>query len=320
MARKRAVLVGWRGHSPRWFEFHGRLMDIVAIAGEGADRVRGRIEKHAWNGKIYDDPAEMIATESADFALLWPGRTEDHVPLGLKALDRGMHVMLEKPLSEDPAEALAFVEAAERADRRAMIMQNIRWQNPAREIREVLDQGRLGQLYWLEVGMRGLHHGFIYEGIHIVDLARYWFDRPPRWVLGAGASPAHRQFPDDNLIALTIGFEGGGVARALTDWSSVGHHHWIEARLQGDRGVLVCDVWAKPTRFQAFGEEAVELPKWPVEYDDMEGLLKHFLDCIDAGRTPINSVRDQLVTLDIIFAARESMRRQQVVQLPFRYA
>lgn len=317
MNRKRAVLAGFRGHSPRWFEFHSDAIDIVAVAGPVGDRVKKRMEEAGYDGKHYDDPYQMIGKEDAEVAFIWTPKTEDHVPLGKKALERGMHVMLEKPLSEDAEEAKRFVEAAEEAGRTAMIMQDVRWQNAAMEVKEALEEGVVGELYWLEVSLRGLFNAFVYEGIHVTDLARYWYGKEAEWVLAAGASPAHKPITHDNIIALNVGFAGGGVARVVMDWSSLGHQHWIRARLQGDRAVMGV-TWGEPIQVQEGREGGRTIPKWTVECNDMKKLLAHFIDCIDKGEVPTNSARDHLKTLDIIYAGWESVRRGEVVRLPYK--
>jgi predicted dehydrogenase len=162
-----------------------------------------------------------------------------------------------------------------------------------------------------------MFNAFIYEGIHLVDLARYWYGKEAEWVAAAGASPAHKPLTHDNIIALTVGFARGGVARVVMDWSSLGHQHWIRARLQGDKAVMKV-TWGEPIELQEHKKDAVTLPKWSETCNDMKKLLAHFIECAGSGKTPINNTADQLKTLDIIYAAWESARSHEVVRLPFK--
>jgi len=317
MALKKVVLAGFSGHSPRWFRFHGSMIDIVAVSGAVSQGVQKWMDDFHWNGRRYDDPAAMICAEPADLAFIWTRGPEQHVPLGLLALERGMHVMLEKPLSEDADEAKRFVDAVAKSGRRAMVMQDIRWQNTAIELKQAWDGRTVGEPHSLDVTLIGSFTAFTYEGIHIVDLTRYLAERDAQWVYAAGASPAHKPLTRDNVISLHIGYAGGLVARAVLDWSSLGHHHWIEVRVHGERGVMKA-VWGQPLQVQLAGQEPARRPLLDEENNSMKRLLRHFLDRIEDDGELINSVADQLKTLDIIFAGWESMRRNEVVRLPFK--
>jgi len=136
-------------------------------------------------------------------------------------------------------------------------------------------------------------------------------------VMAVGASPSHQPLEHDNVISLTVGFAGGGVAKVTMDWSSLGHHHWIKARLQGDKAAMRV-TWGEPIEVQAPGEPVEQIPKWTCECNDMKRLLEHFIECMDSGATPINNCADHLKTLDIIYGAWESAKHRRVVELPFR--
>lgn len=313
MKRKKAVLVGFSGHGRQWLNYRD-MIEITAVSAP--PEARNFPAMAEYKGRIYEDAAEMLEKEDADCALIWSPGSALHVPLGLKALERGMHVLMEKPLSEDMEQAVGFVAAAKTAGRVAMIMQDVRWQNSAMEVKEALDQGAIGRMYWFENGFRGDYGSFIYEGIHMVDLARYWAGREAEWVSAAAVSPQHRPITHDNIIEMRIGFADNLSARVFMDWSCLGHSHWIKARLQGDKAVMEV-VWSRPIRVQSGKDPVRELPRWTVEDNALGKLLRHFLECVETGKEPVNSAADHLKTLDIVFAARESARERRTVALPY---
>ena len=90
----------------------------------------------------WSDPLEM-ASEAAIDALVIAAPTTAHVPLALAAIERGIPVLVEKPLAATPAEALAIVHAA-RAHGVPVQVGHVERYNPA-----VLELGRLLRGRWL---------------------------------------------------------------------------------------------------------------------------------------------------------------------------
>jgi len=68
----------------------------------------------------------------------------DHVPLGIAALDAGLHVLVEKPLSPDKAGALRLLAAHKNPRQVFAIMYNQRTDPRYRRLRELIRSGELG--------------------------------------------------------------------------------------------------------------------------------------------------------------------------------
>jgi len=313
---KRAVLAGFRGHSPKWFRLHGTLIEIVAVSGAWNPRAEEEAGAAGCAPARYEDHYEMIAREDADIALVWTRDPAEHCPVGRAALVRGMDVMLEKPLSNDAREAEAFAAEVARSGRIAMVMQDVRWQNSAAAIKDAIVAGKCGTPYAIDVSLRGRFDGFVYEGIHLVDLTRYWYEREASWVMAAGVTPAHDPRDVDNVVSLTIGYDGGAVAHVTMDWSAQGHQHWIRARVEGDEAAMKI-AWGQPVEIQRGSDPVERCPLSKTEDNSMKKLMTHFLSSVDERSEPINRVADHLKTLDIVCAGWESVKTGQPVALPY---
>ncbi|WP_258049028.1 Gfo/Idh/MocA family protein [Hymenobacter sp. NBH84] len=74
-----------------------------------------------------------------------------HAPQALAGLQHGLHVVVEKPLALHAVDAQAVVDAATRVGRLAFgVMQN-RYSPPARWLKQIYEEGRLGQIYLVQI-------------------------------------------------------------------------------------------------------------------------------------------------------------------------
>jgi scyllo-inositol 2-dehydrogenase (NADP+) len=82
--------------------------------------------------------------------------TASHLPLALKALQCGMHVVIEKPVAGNSEDFSTLTEAAHAAGRQVHVFQNRRWDSDFLTLRGLIDSGSLGKLHRLESRMESL--------------------------------------------------------------------------------------------------------------------------------------------------------------------
>ena len=94
-----------------------------------------------WNNSHHYDLV-VVATASADHSR--------HV---LEAVDRGMHVVVEKPLAATVGEANQIVQAADQLGVHVIPFQNRRWDSNFLTLRREISSGTIGEVHRLEVRM-----------------------------------------------------------------------------------------------------------------------------------------------------------------------
>ena len=72
----------------------------------------------------------------------------------MRALEAGKHVLVEKPLTADVAQAAALIDEADGADRVLMVDHTFVYTGAVRKIRELVDGGRAGRHLLLRLGAR----------------------------------------------------------------------------------------------------------------------------------------------------------------------
>ena len=145
------VGLGRAGRGMHLAELQGKLGDmfeIVAACDIEEDR-REQI-KEEFGCKIYNKIEDIV--KDPDIELLdIATRSNDHYTHAKTALDAGMTVFLEKPISETYEEAKQLVEiAAKYPDRRLYVRHNRRFEPKFRQVMDIIDSGILGDVYYVK--------------------------------------------------------------------------------------------------------------------------------------------------------------------------
>ncbi len=190
--RLRGVGIGAGYFSHYQYEAWSRIPE-VRIGGI-YNRTRSKAEAIAAEygiDRVYDGIEEMLDAEQPDFVdIITPPET--HLDIVRMAAQRGIHIICQKPLAPTYDECVAIVEEADRAGVRFMVHENWRWQPWYREIKRLMEQGALGEVFSLCFRMR-MGDGWqedaylarqpffrdyprllVYEtGVHFIDTFRY---------------------------------------------------------------------------------------------------------------------------------------------------
>jgi len=145
MARVGIIGTGW-GARVQVPAFREAGLEVVAIAGHNADRTRraaGELGLEA-----FDDWRALVTSNIDLVTIVTP--PSEHLAMAIAALDAGKHVLSEKPVALDVAEAEKLVAAARRhPDQLALIDHELRFLPSFRAARERI--GELGGVRYAEV-------------------------------------------------------------------------------------------------------------------------------------------------------------------------
>ncbi|MEP6679460.1 MAG: Gfo/Idh/MocA family oxidoreductase, partial [Betaproteobacteria bacterium] len=191
-----------------------------------------------------------------------------HRELAIAALRNGKHVLCEKPLALDAAQALEMRDEAERSGRTAMVGHEFRHTPQRAYVKQLLDEGYIGRfrmctielfldryvtpdprpLNWMAYESEG--GGLLGAlGSHYIDGLRYWFGDVAT-VSGRLATlrpdlvnPATRaivQAETDDTFWFTLEFENGGMATMIASFAAT-PTRGAKIVVMGDRGTLVTE-------------------------------------------------------------------------------
>lgn len=182
--------------------FAGRVVHLPGYSAVGApvaaicDLMTDRAQQLAdqFNiPRVYSDWREMIDKEQPDIVSVCLPNSA-HRGVTLAALEAGAHVLCEKPLATNVAEAHEMFDAARKAGKILMAAQHLRFEAGARTIKRIIDGGALGEIYHTEASVLrrlgiptwGSFHqksssvgGALLDiGVHILDQAMWLIGNP----------------------------------------------------------------------------------------------------------------------------------------------
>jgi len=192
-------------------------------------------------------PTALAAVEADAVVICTP--TVTHAQLARIAFERGKHVLVEKGMTMDWAEANALVREAEQAGVRFCVAQNYRYFENMATIKQLLDTPDhphhpgavqivdfIHHRYRPEPRTLNYPYAMVWDmSCHHVDLLAYWLGAASR-VNAQSYNSSWSQYTHDANIAAIIEYTGGVVCHyVLTHSATISDWRII---LQGERGAL----------------------------------------------------------------------------------
>jgi predicted dehydrogenase len=122
----------------------GEWCEVAAIASRDVDRARAAAERLGI-AKAYGSYDELLADPEID-AVYNPLPNHLHLPLSIRAVEAGKHVLCEKPIGLDTAEAIALAEARDRTGVKVQEAFMVRTHPQWLRAKEIAASGRLGEV------------------------------------------------------------------------------------------------------------------------------------------------------------------------------
>src|SRR5215813_13980829 len=137
----------WGPNVARNFNQPG-VSQVVAIADKSKNS-QHRAQEAFPQVKVVGDSQEILQSPEIDVvAVVTPVWT--HFELAKAALNHGKHVFVEKPFTSNSQQAEQLIELAERKNLRIMVDHTFLFSGSVRKVRELVDQGALGPLYYFD--------------------------------------------------------------------------------------------------------------------------------------------------------------------------
>jgi predicted dehydrogenase/protoporphyrinogen oxidase len=164
---------------------------------------------------------EVLGDESID-AVVIATSVGSHYHLARAALEAGKHVFVEKPLAASSAEVRDLISRAAAADRVLMPGHTFLYSPPVRTIKELIDNGELGDIYFVtssrvNLGLHQADVSVVWDlGPHDFSILRYWFDELPAQVSAVSRACIIPENPDVAFIALS--YPSGTLVHSEVSW------------------------------------------------------------------------------------------------------
>jgi len=283
-------------------------------------------------------PEARLGTEAAALIAKVDGvvvatPAETHFALAKLCLEAGRDVLVEKPLTLEPAESLELTVLAEQVKRILQVGYIFRFDPASQWLRDAVANGDFGRLKML----RGTFAGFkrprtdsgvtFADGVHFIDLFNYILGLPPARVTGHLYDFFGRGMEDQSLISMEYDLPDG-----RTVWATVeaGYHapgKTREVTIMGDRLSAVCDFNVAQYKVKTFEAQhqvkagtidAVEGATRQLEFPPVEPLLAEvqaFVEAITSRKPTGADGRAGYWATRVVEAAMQSAKERRTVAL-----
>ena len=270
----------------------------------------------------YEDPRVAAAADAV--VICTPPQT--HAEIARHFLERGVHVMVEKPITIRSADAQALARLAQEKQRVLMMASKFRYVPDVMKTKALVESGALGKIVLYEnafcskVAMGERWNAqpdvagggvLIDNGCHSADIARYLLG--PITHVHAHKGIAAQQLLVEDTVRFEFRTGGGTIGTVDLSWS-LNKESDVYLALYGTQGTLF--VGWKESRYRQDGS-SVWVP-FGSGYDKVaafRGQIENFAATIAKRDAPLITVQDALASVEVIEAAYESMRRDSCVKV-----
>jgi UDP-N-acetylglucosamine 3-dehydrogenase len=293
-----------------WGKNHVRVFNELQCLAAVCDMDKERAEKYSRSYHVpgYTSLQEMLQKEKLDaVTICTPAST--HFQIASQALEAGLNVFVEKPMTTTVKDGEALIEAAKKANRTVTVGFIERFNPPITELKRMIQDGKMGELILLEFhreNKRGTNIadvGIVKDAsVHDIDTACWLFGEQPRSVFSrVGAHFAPQEHED--FAAILLGFSGRKTAFLVTNWITPNRVRTLSAVFSG--GVVDVDFVTQQTSVHEGGVTTV--PTRPFEEPLMREMTE-FIGALEERRQPLVTPKEGLMVTRIAEAVLASSK------------
>ena len=293
-----------------------------------------RVNKAYPGVKTCSDASEILKSPAIDaVAVITPVWT--HYELTKAALENGKHVFVEKPFTSNAKQAEELIELAARKNLTIMVDHTFLFTGAVRKIRELVESGTLGDLYYydsLRVNLGLFQHdvSVIWDlAPHDLSIMDNLIKGDPEAIVATGEK--HLNGVED-VAYMTIYFPRNVIAHINVNWLSP-----VKIRttlIGGQKKMLVWNDLVADEKIRVY-DKGVQIDSgdgirdllvsyrtgdmWAPQVEQVEALrveLAYFADCITNKKVPFNDGHAGLRVVRMLEAAERSIqKRGELVRL-----
>ncbi|OPA75118.1 hypothetical protein BVG16_21135 [Paenibacillus selenitireducens] len=246
----------------------------------------------------------------------------------------GKHVLLQKPMATNYADAKEIVDICEKAGITLLVNQNGRFDPAIRAAKDIIDKGYIGKPVLATIQLRFKPHWqpyqkeyerlmFLFMSIHHLDQFRYWFGTPDRIYASAAPHPGN-EYKGEYLGAYHLEYDSGFLATAVDDgftWDSP--DFGVYYKIEGTEGVIKLNVgWptSGPSKMKFYAKQLGDVWYAPNLSGSwfpgaFEYTMAEMLSSLESGIESSISGRNNLETMAMVEACYLSSQQKRAITI-----
>jgi UDP-N-acetylglucosamine 3-dehydrogenase len=301
---------------------------LAAVADPTAEALAAAVDQTGAQG--FADPLDMIAGADLD-GIVIAAPTTNHTALALAAIERGLPVLVEKPLAATVDDAIAIVSAARKRGVRVQVGHVERYNPAVLEMGRLLRAGWLSTIYAITSRRAGPFPARIRDvgvtvdlGTHDVDMLSWIAGERPIRVYAETAQRIHATHED--LLFGLMHFPSGATGFLDVDWLTPAKRRSLMA--VGEEGMFELDYLTQKLTFTrsnverpqmiagyatTFSGDVVEIPV--VSIEPLRAQLDEFVRVLRTGDQPYVPGEDGLWAVGIANALLTAAAERRPIDL-----
>ncbi len=282
----------WGSHWLRHLQAHPQA-ELVAVVDASSERLNSLSQQYRFTQTLTTTDWQKVLDLPEVEAVVVATPAATHYGLIQAALERGCHVLAEKPLTLSPSEAVQLCQLAEQQQRQLVVDHTYLFHPAVQQGRTVVRQS-LGELRYGYAART--HLGPVRQdvdalwdlAIHDIAIFNYWLNATPVQVQAQGTNWLQAGLAD--LVWVKLTYPNGFEATVHLCWSNPDKQRRLN--LVGSQAALLFDeLAASPLQllqgqlgpnFAPWGLEQQAIVLEPVE--PLQAVCSHFLDCVQQNR------------------------------------
>ena len=310
-----------------------RLVAVCSRSDEGARRFIA--EKALSDAAPFSSLRDFLKHPELDVVVIATPHP-DHPAQTIAAAKAGKHVVIEKPVALDPAGLKKMVAAVNASGVLTSVCFELRWIGLFKNIKALLAQGMIGELFHGEVGYshgcgpwyrqwawniqrRMAGSAELTAGCHAIDALLWFMGRRIAEVSAMKSTSPNNPLKYEyapNSTAL-FSFEDGATGSVHTSIECRGPYHF-PILLQGEKGTVNYDKvftteWPGQSGWTTIPADLPDSGK--VDHHPYQGQFEDFVACIRAGRRPDNDLNHCAHVHEVCFAIEEAAKSGRSVKV-----
>lgn len=299
-------------------------VDLVAISD--IEPKIGKQIASRFKCQYYPDYRELLAKEKLEVVTI-AVPTKLHKKVALDCIAKGIHILIEKPIASNVAEAKEIVQKAKQKGIKFTVGHIERFNPAVLKLKEMVDKGKLGRITSIVTRRIGPMPSRIKDanvvidiGVHDIDLMNWFYGKLPDSIAAGGGNALNRMQQDYVNIFLKYG-----------DFSGLAQANWItpvkirHLAISGTKAYAEVNFITQEldfyesiysTEYDDFGEFVIKFgeprDKKVIKTDNVEPLkaeIKSFIKAIKENDRPVVTAREAIDALDIACRVDRMIRK-----------
>jgi predicted dehydrogenase len=304
---------------------HIEKVEIAGIGEENEKKGKDFAQRHGI--RYFKDYGDMLSDKSVDAVLICSANSK-HAKMTIDAAKAKKHIIVEKPIATTIEDAQKMIDACKENKVKLMVSFPVRYAPPIRRMKEIVDNGKLGEI----IGISATNHGTMPGGwfiekslsgggaimdhtVHVVDILRWMLKSEVKEVYAKMGTLIH-DIPVEDCGLILMKFENEIFATLDASWSRPkSFPTWgdVTFEIAGTKGSMNVDTFAQHGMLYS---DEIAYSKNLYWGDDMDYLmLKDFVRCIHDDMPEPVTGKDGLEALRVALMAYESVKKDKVVKV-----